>query len=124
MKRFTCTLLAISTLITVSASGVLAGNHNNGNNDNGSNDTGNVQNNVQTGIITGDDNATLQKNKQINEMGRRRGNDVNVQDNDQLCDVAGFGNACAQKSRQESRVRNRHDRDHGRDRRSYHGDDD
>ena len=114
MKRFTCALLTVSTILTASASGVLAG----------SNDTGNVQNNVQSGIITGDDNAILQKSRQVNEMGRRRGNDVNVQDNDQLCDVAGGGNACVQKSRQESRVRNRHDRDHGRDRRSYYGDDD
>ena len=108
MKHFTCALLTASTILTASAPAVLAQ----------TNDTGIVQTNVQTGIITGDDNAVLQQNRQMNKVRGRRGNNVSVQDNDQLCDLAGNANACTQRSRQENTVRN------SRDRRSFSDDDD
>ena len=101
MKRFTCGLLTVCAILTASSSALAEKEDKNY----GGGDTGNVQTNVQTGIITGDDNAVLQRNRQTNEMGRRRGNNVSVQDNDQLCDVAGFVNGCVQESRQENRVR-------------------
>ena len=100
MKNLTCAILTVSTILTASTSAVLAEVKD-------GNDTGNVQYNVQTGIITGDKNATVQQSRQVNKMRRDGGygNDVNVQDNDQLCDTYGDGNACVQESVQKNTVR-------------------
>lgn len=99
MKNITCAILTVSTILTASTSAVLAQE---------ARDVGNVQNNVQTSVTTGDNNATLQQSRQVNKMYRRNGaggNDVNVQDSDQFCDTLGNGNACGQESVQRNTVR-------------------
>ncbi len=97
MKRFTCTLLTISTILISSASIASAR----------PTESGSVQTSTQTSVITGDRNITVQTSQQQNQVNRRNSDnstDVSVQDAQQNCDVLGRGNVCDQSTRQNNRV--------------------
>ena len=112
MKRFTCTLLTISTILISSASIASAR----------PSESGSVQTSTQSTIITGDRNITIQTSQQQNQVNRRNSSnatDVSVQDAQQTCDVLGRGNVCDQSTRQTNRVDDYNNRDNPNNRR-YH----
>ena len=102
MKNFTCTILAVSTILTASTSAVLAETHEVGK------DTGNAQSNIQTSVVDGNENSTSQTNRHSNKISRDHGSmghDVSIQENDQYCETRGALNKCTQDSLQENSVR-------------------